>query len=180
MTESELREAFAIFCRKAVGGKSGELMLAEVEEVDREEMTCTVSDEGVEYFGVRLQPTIEGKSGVVLLPKVGAAVLLSQIEGGDWFVEMASEYDEISLKVGDSEVVIDKEGIVANGGELGGLIKIEKLIGWMQQVHSDLTTLSGKLASHVVVGNGNPLKLIFTPETKKPVRGDFEDERVKH
>ena len=77
-TESEVRSLFAEFCNKVV--KTGELILANVVEVDSQERTCTIIDDDTEYYGVRLQPITEGQSGVVLTPKAGAFVLVSRIE----------------------------------------------------------------------------------------------------
>ena len=93
-TESEVRSLFAEFCNKVV--KTGELILANVVEVDSQERTCTIIDDDTEYYGVRLQPITEGQSGVVLTPKAGAFVLVSRIEGGDLYVIAASEYDCLS------------------------------------------------------------------------------------
>lgn len=177
-TESEVRSLFAEFCNKVV--KTGELILANVVEVDSQERTCTIIDDDTEYYGVRLQPITEGQSGVVLTPKAGAFVLVSRIEGGDLYVIAASEYDCLSAKIANSTLILDKDGIVANNGNNNGMVKIDKMIEWMKQVYNDLNKIQSKLSSHTVAGNGAPLGLKIELDTPKPIKSNFEDKRFKH
>ena len=177
-TESEVRSLFAEFCNKVV--KTGELILANVVEVDSQERTCTIIDDDTEYYGVRLQPITEGQSGVVLTPKAGAFVLVSRIEGGDLYVIAASEYDSLSAKIDDTTLILDKDGIVANNGDNNGMVKIDKMIEWMKQVYNDLKKIQSELFSHKVAGNGAPLALTIELNTKEPIKSNFEDKRFKH
>lgn len=177
-TESEVRSLFAEFCNKVV--KTGELILANVVEVDSQERTCTIIDDDTEYYGVRLQPITEGQSGVVLTPKAGAFVLVSRIEGGDLYVIAASEYDCLSAKIADTTLILDKDGIVANNGDNDGMVKIDKMIEWMKQVYNDLKKIQSELFSHKVAGNGAPLALTIELNTKEPIKSNFEDKRFKH
>ena len=177
-TESEVRSLFAEFCNKVV--KTGELILANVVEVDSQERTCTIIDDDTEYYGVRLQPITEGQSGVGRTPKAGAFVLVSRIEGGDLYVIAASEYDSLSAKIADTTLILDKDGIVANNGDNNGMVKIDKMIEWMKQVYNDLNKIQSKLSSHTVAGNGAPLGLKIELDTPKPIKSNFEDKRFKH
>lgn len=177
-TESEVRSLFAEFCNKVV--KTGELILANVVEVDSQERTCTIIDDDTEYYGVRLQPITEGQSGVVLTPKAGAFVLVSRIEGGDLYVIAASEYDCLSAKIADTTLILDKDGIVANNGDNDGMVKIDKMIEWMKQVYNDLKKIQSGLSSHPVAGNDAPLGLKIELDTPKPIKSNFEDKRFKH
>lgn len=177
-TESEVRSLFAEFCNKVV--KTGELILANVVEIDSQERTCTIIDDDTEYYGVRLQPITEGQSGVVLTPKAGAFVLVSRIEGGDLYVIAASEYDSLSAKIADTTLILDKDGIVANNGDNNGMVKIDKMIEWMKQVYNDLKKIQSELFSHKVAGNGAPLALTIELNTKEPIKSNFEDKRFKH
>ena len=177
-TESEVRSLFAEFCNKVV--KTGELILANVVEVDSQERSCTIIDDDTEYYGVRLQPITEGQSGVVLTPKAGAFVLVSRIEGGDLYVIAASEYDSLSAKIADTTLILDKDGIVANNGDNNGMVKIDKMIEWMKQVYNDLKKIQSGLSSHLVAGNDAPLGLEIELDTPKPIKSNFEDKRFKH
>ena len=167
-TESEVRSLFAEFCNKVV--KTGELILANVVEVDSQERTCTIIDNDTEYYGVRLQPITEGQSGVVLTPKAGAFVLVSRIEGGDLYVIAASEYDSLSAKIADTTLILDNDGMV----------KIDKMIEWMKQVYNDLNKIQSGLFKHTVAGNGAALGLKIELDTPKPIKSNFEDKRFKH
>ena len=160
--------------------KTGELILANVVEVDSQERTCTIIDDDTEYYGVRLQPITEGQSGVVLTPKAGAFVLVSRIEGGDLYVIAASEYDSLSAKIADTTLILDKDGIVANNGDNNGMVKIDKMIEWMKQVYNDLKKIQSGLSSHLVAGNDAPLGLEIELDTPKPIKSNFEDKRFKH
>lgn len=176
-TEGEVRRLLADFCRKVSAGS--EMILAEVVSTDIMEKTCVIVDDGAEYYGVRLQPITGGNAGIVLVPKAKAFVLVSQIEGGDLAVVMASEYESISIDIANTKILMDKNGIVANNGA-NGLVKINKLIEWMDKVYSDLTSLKDTLATHLVAGNGSPLELKIDFSTPKPIKSDFEDTRFKH
>lgn len=177
-TEGEVRRLLADFCRKV--SASSEMILAEVVSTDITEKTCVIVDDGAEYYGVRLQPITGGNAGIVLVPKVKAFVLVSQIEGGDLAVVMASEYESISIDIANTKILMDKDGIVVNNGDNNGMVKIDKLIEWMSKVHNDLISLKTMLATHTVVGNGSPLKLMIDFSTPRPIKSDFEDTRFKH
>ena len=86
-SEQEIRQRLAEnFGRKPV------TVLGKVVSVDKAERTCVVDDDGVKMYGVRLQCITEGESGVLVRPKVGAMVLIVDIEGtGEYMVVQASE-----------------------------------------------------------------------------------------
>ena len=130
--------------------------------------------------GRRTQPITEGQSGVVLTPKAGAFVLVSRIEGGDLYVIAASEYDSLSAKIADTTLILDKDGIVANNGDNSGMVKIDKMIEWMEKVYNDLNKIQSGLFKHTVAGNGAALGLKIELDTPKPIKSNFEDKRFKH
>lgn len=166
-TDQEIRELLARFI-----GTNRPTMLGTVKDVDKEENTCTVDDDGVEWLGVRLRAITGENNGIVGYPKLGAYALCVKVEDTDeWTVLKATEYESIEMTI---------ESLVINGGDLGGLIKIDALISWMQKVHADLQSLKTQLNTWPVTGNGAPLALVFNPTVPNPEKSDFEDTKIKH
>lgn len=160
MEASEIRKLLEQFI-----GHRKNTMLAVVKEVDEQDNTCLVVDDETEIPGVRIQPITGGAKGMLCIPAIGSYVLCGRIEmDEEWMMIQASEYSKI----------------VINGGDLGGLVKIEPLIDWMGKVYADMQTLKTQLYSWTVAGNGSPLALVFNPTAPSPVKSDFEDTKIKH
>jgi len=103
--------------------------LVKVVAVDQGKLECTVLLNEVEIEGVNLTPTSK-KTGLIQIPKTGSHVVVSTLhnEEGDYFISMFSEVEEVVLITGDEErVKITSSGVVFDGGENGGLVKIEEL-----------------------------------------------------
>ena len=166
-TEDEVRRLLAQFI-----GINKPTLLATVKSVDKTENTCIIDDDGSEIPSVRLRAITGENNGIVGYPKQGAYVLCVKVEDSDeWSVIKASEYESIEMTI---------ESLLINGGDLGGLVKIEQMISWMQKVYNDLQALKTQLNTWPVVGNGSPLALVFTVTTPQPVKSDFEDIKIKH
>jgi hypothetical protein len=178
MTEQEVREKLAAFARSAVAG--GEIMLATVKDVDKNECTCTLSDDGVDYFSVRLRPVSGGNSGLVLFPKSNAFALATAIEGGDMVLLMASEYESIELKIDSQSLKIDDGGFVFNGGSLDGMVKINELtqkLNALVQIfnsHTHTVTTTGSASAQ----SGMAAPTASTAQAFK--KSDYEDTKIKH
>jgi hypothetical protein len=134
-------------------------------------------------YGVRLN-AIDDEPGsfVTVYPQEKSNVLVGIIENlkTEAVVLRCSEVEKVKIKIGEQTLLIDKDGFVFNEGKNSGLMNIESVTGWMQKVYSDLQTLKALLASHPVAGNGSPLTLTFNPSVPNPVKGDFEDSKIKH
>ncbi len=159
MEASEIRKLLEQFI-----GHRKNTMLAVVKEVDEQENTCLVVDDETEIPGVRIQPITGGEKGMICIPAIGSYVLCGRIEmDEDWMMIQASEYSKI----------------VINGGDLGGLVKIEPLIDWMGKVYADMQTLKTQLNTWPVVGNSAPLALDWNVTATQPIRSNFENELIK-
>ena len=102
-------------------GGSGQLFLVgKVKSVEGE--SCTVEIDGLEIDEVRLTAVNDGGEGkLTVTPKTGSMVLLADLSGGamrDVAVVGYSQVDKIEGEV---------EKIELNGGENGGMVKIESL-----------------------------------------------------
>lgn len=155
-------------------------VLASVKSVDTAKRTCSIDDDGVVMYGVRLQPITQGSAGITVYPKVGAQVLCAKIEEGDDYMLLhASDIDKVEVVVKDKSLVLDKNGVVVNDGSIG-CVKADRMVEWMTKVYNDLQTLISLLSSSAVAGNGAPLAIAFAPTTPLPQVSDFADDAFKH
>lgn len=157
-----------------VGGTKGQsLFTAKVLSTDGE--TCCVDADGLVLSDVQLRAVVNGEeSGILITPKTGSYVTVADLSG-DWtrmVVVGFSEVEKIEVNADDK--------IIFNGGQNKGLVKVEKMVDWMQKVYNDLQTLTVLLSSSPVVGNGAPLGIVFTQTTPSPVIDDFQNKDITH
>jgi hypothetical protein len=94
--------------------------------------TCSVRiDETLTVTDVRLRAVINTNAEQVLLtPKAGSYVLVVDLSGGnhrDLAVIACSEVEEVNIRIGNTTAVINAGGMVFNGGENGGMVKLQEL-----------------------------------------------------
>jgi hypothetical protein len=83
-------------------------------------------DDTAEICNVPLQADAQG-GGLVIFPRVKSNVLVSFTSKQTAAVIMYSEVDKVLLSVGNTSVEITSDGIVMNGGNIGGLVKLQEL-----------------------------------------------------
>lgn len=146
--------------------------------------TCTVMIDDLKKSGVRLKANEENSDQkLIITPAKGSVVQVADLSGGlyrELIVVSCSKIEKINLQVNSTTLQIDENGVVINGGNLGGLIKINDLVNWIQKLHLSLQTLQQMLLSHPVVGNGAPLALPFNLTPPYPSLSSFENKKVKH
>lgn len=150
--------------RELAGGAPIETEVAKVLSVDG--AVCKVSRvrDGMVIDRVRLNAISTADKGIVVTPKTGTYVLVSRLGEVNWFVTLCGEVEKISI---DAEA-----DIVINGGQLGGLIKIEDLIGsinhMVETFNSHTHTVAETLAKQVEI----PMQRLN--------RNDIENTHIKH
>ena len=155
-------------------------MLALVTDVDEVNLTCTLEDDGTEYYDVRLSLVDDSVQSIVDIPKAQTYVFAARIEDSeDLLVIYCSEITKRIITVGNQKLVIDNNGFQFNDAT-HGMVKIGKMVEWMQKIYSDLQTLKSLLATSPVVGGGAVLAITFSPQTENPDISTFEDTTVKH
>ena len=165
-------------CARALRGIVGKspfnTYLATVKEVSENEAVCTVKRvlDDMEIKDVKLNATITNNEGVVIRPKKDSAVLITSIDGANWFVSQYSDIEKITIDANDK--------IIFNGGNNKGLVKVEPMVNWMKKVYNDLQTLIGLLQNSSVAGNNAPLAITFTPTTPSPAIDDFQNKDITH
>lgn len=153
----------------AQGGRHPYSIICTVDTVDKETRTvdCTPLDEGAPLLGVNLQANQESNFGIVAYPRVGSYVVVGFVaEGNAGIVLLTDDIEAVEIVVSDStsrveineeEVRIDvgeetsaeltKDGIVLNGGDLGGLVKIGMLEDNLRQIKTYVETLAKAVSS---------------------------------
>lgn len=129
---------------------------------------------------VRLNCSSDASHGIVVVPKVGSAVLVTSIADDDNFVAQFSEIDKITI-VANTEIVI-------NGGSLGGLIKIEELKNNLKSLKDYCEALKSAIATGLTsvgastAASGEAGAQAFNGEMigKTISFSDMEDKNVKH
>jgi len=125
--EQEIRDALREFASKV--GPLGSV-LGTVKSVDEGAFTCVLFDEdsNTELIDVRLRPVLDDNEFFTVIPKVNTWALAIRIEEDeDWMILAVGEADKWKLKIGNTTQEIDSNGIVFNGGSLGGMAKIAEL-----------------------------------------------------
>jgi hypothetical protein len=154
---------------------------AQVEKVEGK--TCSVLLDELSITDVRLKAVInDNDEQLFVKPKVGSYVLVADLSGGE-FRQLAviaySEIESINIKIGETTMDINQDGIILNGGKLKGVVKVDNMVSWMLGVYNDLLMLRTQLASWTVAGNGAPLGLVFNPTTQVPQVSTFANEKIK-
>lgn len=171
-TDEDIRQALL----RSTKGKQV-TVLAEVKAVDSTKRTCDIDDDGVVLYGIRLQSITEGSTGLTLYPKVGSMVLCLRVEDSDdYMVVHASEIEKAEVKIQNTTMVIDGNGVVFNGGSVGS-VKADKMVEWMTKVYADIVSIQttlGSLFGQAVFG------IPFVMQTPSPQLSDFADDTLKH
>lgn len=156
---------------RIAGGRSTTLYQGVVTHVS--DLTCEVSIDGLSVPDVRLRASTQVDGAQLLLrPAVGSVVIVGTLTGDlDHLVVLSMDQAK--------EVVI-------NGGELGGLIKVEELTSRFNALERDVNQLKQILSAWTPIPNdgGASLKGAVSSWAGRQLtltkRGDYEDEKVKH
>ena len=165
---SEIRKSI-----KGMASGGGGLFTAKVLSADGEK--CCVDIDGLVVSDVQLRAVVNGEeSGILITPKTGSYVTVADLSGDLTRIVVVgfSEVEKIEVNADDK--------IIFNGGQNKGLVKVEKMVNWMQKVYNDLQTLTVLLSSSPVVGNRAPLGIVFTQTTPSPVIDDFQNKDITH
>ena len=158
-TERDIKEAIRAI---ANGGGGKTFFTAEVVSVSGD--TCTVKSDGLEMSDVAIC-AIGGASGnsLVVVPKVGSTVLVADLSEGTRRDLAIVKYTEI-------------ESITINGGNLGGLVKIQELT-------NKLNALVNKFNTHThpaMLGESPVTVSVTTSQADTFSKSDYEDTKIRH
>ena len=145
----DLQKAFA-----ALKGRGVSTFAAEVTEVDKENGTCTVKDDDIEYYNVQLSSIIDGsKKQMFIYPVIGSSVLVSPIEEKlEWlYVEVYSEVEQVDWNIESVKFNFDKNGFL-----------LKKQNETLAKLMSDLLKEIQKMK--FTTNTGSTIKLVNQPQ----------------
>ena len=166
---------------KAITGGNGgtALFTAEVKSVEGE--TCTVLVGELEVPDVLLTPADEGANcKLVITPKEGSQVTVADLSGGELrrlAVVHWGEVEKMSLTAGSIEL---------NGGDNGGLVKIEALTDKINNIEKDINKLKQAFTTWVPVPQDGGASLkggVASWAAQQLVQtqvSDLEDDKITH
>ncbi len=175
--------------RAIAGGQSDILKICMVDAVDREARTadCTPIDDSAPILDCNLQSVQGSHEGVCIIPRVGSYVLVGLLVDGNAGTILLTDYvDAVYIGIADRSLEMTVDGININGGELGGMVKVEPLVARLNALEDELRNLKQAFTSWVPVpqDGGASLKADITPWAGTPVsqtsRRDLENALVKH
>ena len=163
-----------------------------VTAVDKSARTVDVEplNEDAPILACNLQANQGSTFGVVQFPRVGSYVvvaLLSDVDAG--VVLMCDDVESVEIVVKDKDtgsVVVSEDGVVMNGGSLGGLVKVEDLTERLNIIEKDINKLKKVFSRSwkpVPQDGGAALKSAATSwagaTLTETQRSDYEKEKVK-
>lgn len=166
--------------RKIVGVTQFTTYLATVTDVSEQEAVCSVKRvfDDMEITDVKLNATITNNEGIVIRPEKDSYVLVTSIDGMNWFVSQWSKIEKISIDCTDK--------IVINGGDNNGLVKIDKLTEKLNAIEQDINMLKGIFSGWVPVSQdgGAALKAAAATWASGQLQmtqiSDYEDTKITH
>lgn len=137
----ELEEALRNLTRRGVHTFS-----AVVVSVDKQNGTCVVSDDEIEFPDVRLSAVVDGNANKhYLFPAIGSEVLVSPImeDIHKLYIDKYSEVESLDLKIGSVHFKIDAQGFLLKkqNETLKGLV--EETLKAIQEMVFTVTTTGG-------------------------------------
>lgn len=167
-----------------------------VDEIDKQARTvdCTPINEGAPLLGVNLQANQGSDFGLVIYPEKGAYVVVGFIADGAAGVVLATDkIESAEMVIGETSAVIDadglridtakmsahinKEDIVFNGGNLDGLVIIQKLTDKL----NELVNTFNSHTHNVTVAHPGGLFTTVTPGSTAATfnKSDYENTKIK-
>lgn len=178
--------------RMGNAGAGCRVCIGTVKEVDEKEGTCIVEREDApELNEVRLNAVID--EGITdrftVVPAKGSFVMVVLWEATEGIVVATSKIEKVMMKTGDISVDVSADGMVMNGGKLGGMIDIAKLTEKVNALvdafnNHTHTIPSGGISTQGSAAAQSTVSPVTVPAIQQKAealdKGDYEDEKVKH
>lgn len=182
---------------RLISGRGKIVFQAQVSGVDESARTCTVKTGGITYGDVRLYSVVKPElKGFAFIPVVGSIVLVARIgDSNELCIVQFSEVEKViftiaedfTLSVTGGSVELSVPEIIINGGNLGGLLKIDDITAKLNDL---VKTFNSHTHSGVItaVSGGSGAPAVGTPGSSTVPdqaaasfsKGDYEDTKIKH
>ena len=179
----ELKEVLEEFIVQEIDKNNFYSMVGTADNISESKRTCdfTPIDGQAKRTNVRLQAIVSSTLGFVCIPKDNTKVVATFFDKKKGFISLTSEIDKM---------LIDTPLTLFNVGSKDGLININDLVTSLNVIEAKLDSLIGKYNAHIhittaTVSGGAPGVIAPTTSSEiahgqTSVKGDWEDETVKH
>lgn len=182
------------------------LMYGTVVRVDAENniMDAQIGDTELVVSDISISVVAGDNASVHFYPTLGSLVVLGvpYNQSENIFVVKFTQIDRAQVKIGEytcfctaenislskeggASIVLQDDSVVMNGGDLGGLIEVEKLTQRLNSIENDINNLKTAFTGWVVspTDGGAALKAAASvwaaQRLQITTRGDYENENVK-
>lgn len=160
----EIRDAIRAIC----GNNKGGFLFFNAVVKSVEDDSCTVTYGDIEISDVRLNAAINGNANNLLIkPKVESTVLIADLSEG---------YLRDLAVIGWSEV----DMITINGGDLGGLVKIQELTNKLNALVQVFNSHTHTVATAGTAAAQSGTAAATTAQATQFSKSDYEDDKIKH
>lgn len=163
-----------------------------VSNIDEDKRICDVAiDDELKLSNCRLNAIIDSYDNrLLVVPKDQSKVAFVTIGGKytELLILAYSEIEKVLLTIGDSDIVIQDGSIQMNGGDLGGLIKIEDLTDKLNGLVSEVNALKENFNTHTHLVTTTAPAGEWTSKTTTKIasdasrfnKSDYEDSKITH
>lgn len=157
-----------------------ESIIGKVVSIDNASMTCEVDpiDDQPNLVDVRFSAMENPTSGIIPVPVMGSAVIVSQTATGQQYISLFSEIDTFQ---------ITSNQFTFNDGANGGLINISDLVTKMNNLENKINDVITALKTHTHAGVQTGVGVSGTSPSFSSINNlinttvsDLEDATVKH
>jgi hypothetical protein len=172
--------------------KSGVVVDGVITSVDTTKFTCSVTVSGVGYSNVPLKVLVGSQASFIEIPKVKSKCLMGFRDMNILRPQLISvhQIDKLLVKINDStaEMEINNGKIIFNGGNLGGIPKIQELTDNINSIKNFVTALNNALpaaftaigASTAAAGANGATSIQTAMSSQSITIKDMEDKNVTH
>lgn len=188
-TEDNLQRLIEAIARK--GQAPSLVTVGKVSNIDEDKRICDITiDDDLTLNNCRLNAIIDSYSNKLLVvPKDNSMVAFIAIGGKltEPLVIAYSEIEKILLTIGESDILIEDGKIEMNGGNLGGLIKLQQLesnLNKLKKYVEDLATMASTAMAPMAALDGGASVTTFNTNWGATNAAfsfeDMEDTKITH
>ena len=128
----DIRESIKVLANsQAVRIEAAEVVSADA----RNGCTVELLDSGLRVHNVRLRATNTADTGLITVPAEGSQVLIAKADRRSfWIILLETELEQLSLKIGNTEAVIDADGYKLERSGENLIALLDELLTAIQQL----------------------------------------------
>ena len=165
--------------------------VGKVSNIDESKRICDISiDEDITLSNCRLNAIIDSyENHLLIVPKDNSMVAFITVGGKQTepLIIAYSEIEKVLLTIGESDILIEDGKIEMNGGNLGGLIKLQQLesnLDKLKKYVEDLATMASSAMAPMAALDGGASVATFNTNWGAMKAAfsfdDMEDTKITH